>query len=346
MHANWKKAVAEADKRAEERKRVNVGPHAADDSDSSGDSDSSCSELDENAHAKVARLPRLTSSRKLEQANAEAVFLMTSDALRSPAALRKAAPLPPPHGSGGPFHMLDRDVVVLVLSNAIGSLEDYAHISRTCLLFNDAAVSKGVLSAVVSAATSRARQAHDEAVEAGKTAREKVATAGTNAVTFDLEPGSMQLASLPINSKLVAHGVYDSPSEKTWSEGTYCKTKGELREHGLCVIEYEDSTLYKGQMCRGDRHGLGVEFFTDGERACRFEGEWVKDERHGRGLLLNGDFFDAMLGSYKWGEPFGIHICLGAREGAVSAGEDAQFIFYGPEPRKKPTKGSDGYVRR
>ena len=82
--------------------------------------------------------------------------------------------------------MLDRDVVVLVLSNAIGSLEDYAHISRTCLLFNDAAVSKGVLSAVVSAATSRARQAHDEAVEAGKTAREKVATAGTNAVTFDL----------------------------------------------------------------------------------------------------------------------------------------------------------------
>ena len=40
-------------------------------------------------------------------------------------------------------------------------------------------------------------------------------------------------------------------------------------------------------MCKGERHGRDVEVFSDGERTCRFEGEWVKDKRLGRGLLLN-----------------------------------------------------------
>jgi len=246
-------------------------------------------------------------------------------------ALCNAAPLPPPHGSGGPFYELPRDVLIRVLSDSIGSPKDYAHVSRTCLQFNDAAVSKGVLEAVVSAATTTARQARDQAVAAGKTARKKVASPGTDAVTHDMDPGSML-------AHFVAHGFYDSPSQSTWSEGTY---NAAGQEHGLCRFKYLDGTLYEGGMCKGERHGLGVEEFTDEKRICRFEGSWVKDKRHGRGLLINGDFFDAMLGSYKWGEPFGIHICLGVREGAASASadvsEDVQFTFYGPEPKdKKP----------
>ena len=353
-HADWKDAVAKADKRAEDG--VAVGPHAeredSEDSHSELDEESedSHSELDEAAYAMaVAELPRPTSSLKLEQA----AWHVRSQAKHR--ALRKAAPLPPPHGSGGPFYELPGDVLIRVLSDSIDSPKDYAHVSRTCLQFNDAAVTKGVLAAVVSVApyerggvaTTMARQAQDQAVAAGKTAREKVASAGANAVTHDMEPGSMHLASMP-TSKLVAHGVYDSPSQSTWSEGTY-NAAGE--EHGLCRFKYPDGTLYEGGMCKGERHGLGVEVFTDGERTCRFEGSWVKDKRHGRGLLINGDFFDAMLGSYKWGEPFGIHICLGVREGAASAGadvsEDVQFIFYGPEPKgKKPKAGADGYMRR
>jgi|NorSeaMetagenome_1021524.scaffolds.fasta_scaffold155572_2 hypothetical protein len=54
-----------------------------------------------------------------------------------------------------------------------------------------------------------------------------------------------------------------------------------------CEIKYNSGTVYKGGMCKGERHGRGVEVFSDGERTCRFEGEWVKDKRHGRGLLLN-----------------------------------------------------------
>ena len=336
-NADWKDAVAKADKRAEEGKGVAVGPHAERE-----DSEDSYSELDEDAYAlAVAELPRPTSSLKLEQA------LWCSGGPLKDRALVHAAPLPPPHGSGGPFYELPRDVLIRVLSDSIGSPKDYAHVSRTCLQFNDAAVSKGVLAAVVSVApherggvaTTMARQAHDQAVAAGKTAREKVASAGTDAVTHDMDPGSMQWASMPTN-KLVAHGFYDSPSQNTWSEGTYNRTG---QEHGLCVFKYPDGTLYKGGMCKGERHGLGVEEFTDGdtERTCRFEGSWDKDKRHGRGLLMNGDFFDAMFGSYKWDEPFGIHICLGVREGAASASadvsEDVQFTFYGPEPKdKKP----------
>ena len=319
------------------RKSVTVGPHAElEDSEGSG-------ELDADADAKAdAELPRPTSSRKLQQA---AWTAWCPGALSR--ALRKAAPLPPPHGSGGPFYELPRDdLLIRVLAESIGSPKDYAHVSRTCLQFNDAAVSKGVLEAVVSVATTMARQAQDQAVAAGKIANEKVESAGANAVTHDMEPGSMQLASMPTN-KLVAHGVYDSPSQSTWSEGTY---NAAGKEHGLCRFQYPDDTLYEGGMCRGERHGLGVEEFTDGERRCRFEGSWVKDKRHGRGQLINGDYFDAMFGSYKWGEPFGIHICLGVREGAAPAGaesEDVQFVFYGPEPKgKKPTAAAGGFFRR
>ena len=77
-------------------------------------------------------------------------------------ALRTAAPLRLPHGSGGPFHELPLDVRVQVLcptrlarTVARGL---HAHVSRTCLQFNDAApaVSKGVLSAV------RGQRCHDE----------------------------------------------------------------------------------------------------------------------------------------------------------------------------------------
>ena len=98
---------------------------------------------------------------------------------------------------------------------------------------------------------------------AGNTAREKMASAGTNAVTFDMEPGSiLQLASMPTN-KRVAHGVINSPSEK--SEGSYYKTGGELREHGPSLRNQVNSgTVYKGGMCKGERHGRGVEVFSDG----------------------------------------------------------------------------------
>ena len=140
------------------------------------DSEDSYSELDEDAYAKaVAELPRPTSSRKLE---------------RSP--LRKAAPLPPPHGSGGPFYRyeLPRDVLIRVLSDSIGSPKDYAHVSRACLQFNDAAVGKGVLAAVVSVApyerggvaTTMARQAQDQAVAAGKTGKTKRRESSSNTV--------------------------------------------------------------------------------------------------------------------------------------------------------------------
>ena len=131
-HGDWRDAVAEADKRAEERKNgVAVGPHAERE-----DSEDSDSELDEDAYAMaVAELPRPTSSLKLEQA---AWHVSSSANYR---ALRKAAPLPPPHGSGGPFYELPRDMLIRVLSDSIGSPKDYAHISRTCLQFNDAAVS-------------------------------------------------------------------------------------------------------------------------------------------------------------------------------------------------------------
>ena len=337
-HADWKDAVAKADKRAEDG--VAVGPHAERE-------DSEDSELDKDAHAKaVTELPRPTSSRKLQQA---AWTAWCPGPLSR--ALRKVDPLPPPHGSGGPFYELPRDVLhnpllIRVLADSIGSPKDYAHVSRTCLQFNEAAVSKGVLEALVSVATTMARQAQDQAVAAGKIANEKVESAGADAVTHDMEPGSMQLASTPTN-KLVAHGVYDSPSQSTWSQGTY---NADVEEHGLCRFKYPDGTLYEGDMCKGERHGLGVEVFTDGELTCRFEGSWEKDKRHGRGLLINSDYFDAMLGSYKWGEPFGIHICLGVREGAAPAGaesEDVQFVFYGPEPKgKKPKAGADGYMRR
>ena len=56
-------------------------------------------------------------------------------------------------------------------------------------------------------------------------------------------------------------------------------------------------------MCKGERHGLGVEEFKHGERTCFFEGSWVEDYREGPGLLINGDYFEKMLGSYKWSEP-------------------------------------------
>ena len=340
-YADWKDLVAKADKR--EENGVAVGPHAERE-----DSEGSDSELDEDAYAKAfAELPRPTSSLKLQQA---AWTAWCPGALSR--ALRKVAPLPPPHGSGGPFYEQPRDVLIRVLADSIGSPKDYAHVSRTCLQFNDAAVSKGVLEAVVSAATTTARQTRDQAEAAGKTAREKVESAGANAVKRDMEPGSMKWASKPTRKKPVAHGFYEvkhgNEAPTTWSEGTY-NAAGE--EHGLCRFKYLDGTLYEGGMCKGERHGLGVEEFTDEKRICRFEGSWVKDKRHGRGLLINGDFFDAMLGSYKWGEPFGIHICLGVREGAASASadvsEDVQFTFYGPEPKgKKPKAGADGYMRR
>jgi len=85
---------------------LNTGPTTED----------SHSELDEEAYAMaVAELPRPTSSLKLEQA----AWHVRSQAKHR--ALRKAAPLPPPHGSGGPFYELPRDVLVQVLSASIGS---------------------------------------------------------------------------------------------------------------------------------------------------------------------------------------------------------------------------------
>ena len=147
--AAWKKAAAEADKRNGDA----VGPNAH-------DSEDSYSELDEDACATAAaELPRPTSSRKCKQAETAVLSGMCPIKRR---ALRKAVPLPPPHGSGGPFYGLPRDVLIRLLTDSIGSPEDYAHVATTCLQFNDAAVSKGVLTAVANVATTTARQARDQ----------------------------------------------------------------------------------------------------------------------------------------------------------------------------------------
>ena len=130
--------------------------------------------------------PRLANSRGRRRSYA---LWLSSQGDR---ALRKAAPLPPPHGSGGPFYRyeLPRDVLIRVLSDSIGSPKDYAHVSRACLQFNDAAVGKGVLAAVVSVApyerggvaTTMARQAQDQAVAAGKTGKTKRRESSSNTV--------------------------------------------------------------------------------------------------------------------------------------------------------------------
>ena len=336
--ARWKRVVRKADKRAEDRRAA--GPHAALE-------DIYESDFDEEAHPEAvahwtSELPRPTSTRKLAQ---ESWSLLACTAKNR--VLRDAAALPPPDGSGGPFYALPHEMFTQILSGSVVSLKDYAHILRTCLLFNSAAVSKSVFAAVGKAAVSEARQEAEAADAAAQEARNKIAEAGERVDTHDMEPGTLKLAHQTAST--TRSGVYDAPG--TWSAGTYnmhgC-------EDGLCVIQYEDGTIYHGRMRNGERHGLGVELFTDSGRECRFEGSWDKDKRNALGVLLNGDFFDGMLGSYKWGEPWGMHLCWGVREGAASsqrepapAGEDVQFVFYGPEPKgKKPKAGADGYMRR
>ena len=130
--------------------------------------------------------------------------------------LRDAAALPPPDGSGGPFYALPHEMFTQILSGSVVSLKDYAHILRTCLLFNSAAVSKSVFAAVGKAAVSEARQEAEAADAAAQEARNKIAEAGERVDTHDMEPGALKLAHQTAST--TRSGVYDAPG--TWSAGT------------------------------------------------------------------------------------------------------------------------------
>ena len=51
-------------------------------------------------------------------------------------------------------------------------------------------------------------------------------------------------------------------------------------------IEYEDGSVYVGEVKDGKEHGRGIETYPDG---TRYEGEYKDGKKHGRGIFTFPD---------------------------------------------------------
>lgn len=54
----------------------------------------------------------------------------------------------------------------------------------------------------------------------------------------------------------------------------------EADDQKMCVESYDDGSTYKGSLLDGKRHGHGVWV----SEKIQYDGQWVDDHRHGRGL--------------------------------------------------------------
>lgn len=55
--------------------------------------------------------------------------------------------------------------------------------------------------------------------------------------------------------------------------------------HGHGKLVYDDGSYYIGQWCLGKMNGLGILYYSNGQKA--YEGSWKENKFNGQGLIYN-----------------------------------------------------------
>ena len=211
------------------------------------------------------------------------------------------------------FRCYQNDILQQILAKTIqAGVFQFAMITSTCLLFNDAALGTQVLAAVAIVVTRRARDFATKAIKEDKKVDELTRDVNADLNTTDTE----------------------------FLREYYKKSQGE--GSGPFVKKYSKDIIYYGSMYLGMKNGPGIECFRKCHNEslgryveCQFQGKWKYNQLHGLSLLINSEVAKFMLGYYKWGKPYGIHIAWGGKVQDDTAPLEATIKYYGSEPQNK-----------
>jgi len=215
--------------------------------------------------------------------------------------------MPPPMciNITGSFKNMPIDILESIFAMAIQSCKDFNSIMRTCLFFNEAAVSHVVVSQLV-------RITMAPALYVPRVARRMrdvfTGLRGVQCWSVVRIYGRTQSARYYVPGYRFIDVIH---TRKKLSVGTVTRRN---KENGLCVKRVFKRYEYCGLMRNGVRHGMGlVEYLDQPKRGLACLGNFKQDQLDGICLVEKKSHLETScsLGSYKGGQPHGTHLICG-----------------------------------